>query len=90
MWGTKQIKESKLEKIPIDWIAGAILWIGNIILIKYKHWSAFIVFSVANVLWLVYWIYKAEWAAAVLVASFILQNAWGIYSWYRKPPTKVG
>ncbi len=68
----------------MDWVASGLLWIGNIVLIKWKHWSAFIIFGVANVIWLVYWISKHETAATLLVASFIVQNVWGIVSWIRQ------
>lgn len=74
--------------MPIDWIAAALLWVGNIILIRKKHWSAFSVFGVANCIWLFYWISKEEWAAAILVATFIVQNVWGMWSWYREAKMK--
>jgi len=70
-----------LEKIKIDWIAAVLLWVGNIILIKRKSWVCFYVYFIANVLWFIHWLNRQEWAAMILVGTFMIQNIWGIVSW---------
>jgi hypothetical protein len=68
----------------MDWIAAVLLWVGNFILIKKKHWVCFVIFAVANTMWFVYWFTKHEWAAMILVASFLAMNVWGVISWRKK------
>ncbi len=65
----------------MDWIASILLWIGNIVLIRKKSWIAFVIYFMGNILWLIYWIPRKEWAAAILVGTFMAQNIWGILSW---------
>jgi hypothetical protein len=68
----------------MDWVASALTWIGNAVLIKTKHWFTFVIFLVANIIWSIYWYQKGETAAFLLVLSFIGQNLWGIWSWRKK------
>ena len=65
----------------MDWVASAILWVGNIVLIKKKRWYVFLIFAAGNIIWAIYWYDKQEWAAFVLVLSFLGQNVWGVYKW---------
>lgn len=65
----------------ISWIASAIIFIGNIVLIKTKSWYTFLIFLVGNSLFAYYWFTKKEWAVLILVTLFICQNLWGIISW---------
>ena len=67
--------------IKIDWIAAILLWIGNYLLIYQKSWIAFVIFLFANMIWAVYWLRKKEWAAMILVLTFIIQNILGIIEW---------
>jgi hypothetical protein len=71
--------------MTIDWLAAVLCWTGNFILIKKKSWYAFVIFLVANSLWFFYWITKHEIAAMILVGTFMLQNAYGIYEWRKTP-----
>lgn len=68
----------------LDWIGAITLWIGNFVLINKKSWKAFVVFGIGNLSYLVYWITKGEWVTAVLVFSFLCQNIWGVWKWYKE------
>jgi hypothetical protein len=68
----------------MDWIASSLTFLGNIILIKTKHWFTFVIFFVGNSLWAYYWFSKKEYAALILVSFFLIQNLWGIYEWKKK------
>ena len=68
----------------MDWVASAIVFIGNIFLIKTKAWWVFIIFFFGNALWAYYWFVKQEYAAMILVSVFLLQNVWGLFSWKKK------
>jgi hypothetical protein len=65
----------------ISWISSALLLIGNVLLIKYKSYIAFILFLIGNIMYFIYWFIKQEWAAFILVGFFSVQNIWGIWSW---------
>ena len=73
----------------MDWIASALTWIGNFILIKTKKWYVFIIFAVGNTLWMIHWYNNRQWAAFLLVGSFLIQNVWGIIKW-RKEENEPG
>jgi len=67
--------------MKIDWIAAALTWIGNLILIQKKPWWVFGIFFIANCLWVVYWLPQKEYAATLLTFSFAIQNIWGLRKW---------
>ena len=65
----------------MDWIAAILMLIGNVILIKYKSWVAFMVMGLGNILYLVWWFQLKQWPTFLLVSIFAIQNIWGIISW---------
>jgi Flp pilus assembly protein TadB len=67
--------------LKIDWAAAVLLWVGNYFLIYQRSWVAFVIFFVANGLWFVHWYKKREWAAMILVFTFLLQNILGVIAW---------
>jgi len=67
--------------LTIDWIAAALLWAGNYLLIYQKSWVAWAIFIVANLLWAAHWLKRKEWAALILVTTFIVQDILGILAW---------
>ena len=72
----------------MDWIASALTWGGNALLIWKKSWVAFAIFLVANSIWVYWWVSHQQWSAAVLCGTFLLQNLWGIYSWRKQEQKK--
>lgn len=67
----------------MDWIGAFLLWIGTFIAIKYKSWVAFLVMLIGNIFYLVYWIKAGEVATILLVTTFIGQDIYGIWKWYK-------
>jgi uncharacterized membrane protein YbaN (DUF454 family) len=65
----------------MDWVASALCLIGNIVLIKKKHWSVFVIYFIANSIWAYWWFVRQEWAAMILVSIFMAQNIYGFYEW---------
>lgn len=70
--------------LTIDWLASYLLWAGNFLMIYWKHWAAWLVFIVANLLWARHWLRRREWAALILVTSFIVQDILGLIAWLPK------
>ena len=68
----------------VSWLASAICFAGNFVLIKTKSWKAFVMFFVANSLFVFYWTIRHEWATLILVSFFLLQNVLGIIEWRKK------
>lgn len=65
----------------MDWIAACLMLIANVILIKTKHWSTFVILFVANLMYSYWWFIHQQWPTLALTSIFTLQNVWGFYMW---------
>ena len=68
----------------MDWIATVLSVIGTFIIIKMKHWTAFVVYCAADAVWAFYLYYKHEYRAMGLFIFYFLIQLWGIYEWTKK------
>lgn len=68
----------------MDWIATVLTMVGQVVLIKWKTWFAFVIYLVGNTFWIIYWLGKKEYAALFIVSWFWILNWWGIIKWRRE------
>jgi len=68
----------------LSWVASALIFIGNIVLIRTKSWKTFLWFMVGNSIYVYYWLVKHEWATLLLVSLFLTQNIVGIIKWRKQ------
>lgn len=68
----------------MDWVAAALMLAGNYLIIKYKSWVSFIVLGFGNLLYLIYWFIRQEWATMILVSVFLGMNVWGLIKWSKE------
>ncbi|KKM84436.1 hypothetical protein LCGC14_1299190 [marine sediment metagenome] len=65
----------------LDWIALGVTIIGYFLIIQYKHWMAFVIMIIADILWLVYYALRHEKSSVILMTIFVGIYLWGVVKW---------
>lgn len=67
----------------LEWIAVALSIVGNLFVIK-RRVEGFILWSIANVLWIYIGVITSLWGMTTLFIVYFLISMYGIFSWSKK------